>query len=83
MTCRGEAIYYAKALYPFKIRHYPTSPTKLTQGVTVALACNNVLLKIKTEQKHFEAKNLQKIRASGLIKILLVLIKIKRVQAGL
>ena len=24
LTCRGEAIYYAKALYSFNIRHHPT-----------------------------------------------------------
>ena len=24
LTCRGEAIYFAKASYPFKVRHHPT-----------------------------------------------------------
>ena len=24
LTCSGEAIYFAKALYPFKVRHHPT-----------------------------------------------------------
>ena len=67
----------------YSISTNPKLKELLTQGVIVALACNNVLLKIKTEQKHFEAKNLQKIRASSLIKIVLVLIKIKRFQAGL
>ena len=31
LTCRGEAIYYAKALYPFKVRHHPTSPITLPE----------------------------------------------------
>ena len=25
LTCRGEAIYFAKALYPFKVRHHSTT----------------------------------------------------------
>ena len=32
LTCRGEAIYFAKALYPFKVRHHPTTTHQKIYG---------------------------------------------------